>query len=193
MKTSANGRALIEAFEGLFLKTYDDGEGVLTLGFGHTTAAGSPVVVRGMEITRERAEQMLATDLEKVEMRVERIIGQPLTQNEFDALVSFEFNAGCLGKSSIPVKIRAGRKDLAMQTLLEYDHGANTKKVYAGLARRRRAEKLMFEGDVAGALQAAGVQAQKQDSVPKSTVPPEPLPAAKPSFLSLILSIFKRS
>lgn len=41
-KTSANGRAFIEAFEGKILHTYDDGTGVATIGYGHTSAAGAP-------------------------------------------------------------------------------------------------------------------------------------------------------
>jgi hypothetical protein len=55
MKTSADGRAFIEAFEDLFLHTYDDGTGVLTIGYGHTSAAGPPVVARGQTITAAQA------------------------------------------------------------------------------------------------------------------------------------------
>ncbi len=58
MKTSLNGRKLIESFEGLILTSYDDyndhivntGDtvhGVLTIGYGHTSAAGPPHVSIG--------------------------------------------------------------------------------------------------------------------------------------------------
>ena len=50
-KTSPNGRKFIEQFEGIFLHTYDDGTGVMTIGYGHTTPAGPPKVIPGMTIT----------------------------------------------------------------------------------------------------------------------------------------------
>ena len=70
MKTSTNGRQLIESFEGLFLETYDDSDdrivapggtsrGTLTIGYGHTTAAGPPKVTPGMKITKSQADQYL--------------------------------------------------------------------------------------------------------------------------------------
>ena len=43
-----NGRAFIEAWEGLYLKAYDDGTGVWTIGYGHTTPAGLPRVYPGI-------------------------------------------------------------------------------------------------------------------------------------------------
>ena len=44
MKTSDWGRKFIERFEGLYLHTYNDGVGVPTIGYGHTTSAGGPKV-----------------------------------------------------------------------------------------------------------------------------------------------------
>jgi len=206
VKTSSDGRRLIEAFEGLFLKAYDDGEGVLTIGYGHTSAAGRPRVYPGQTITADRADSILSDDLVQVEMRVGKLIDVAMSQNEFDALVSFEFNTGDLGKSSIPAKIGAGRKDEAMTTLLQYVHGTNTGKVYVGLARRRRAEKMMFEGDLVTALKIAGVAEKSYDMQPKATAPPKPppssptakpqsVPASRPSIwaaLSSLLASFLR-
>ena len=98
VKTSADGRAFIEAFEGKFLRTYDDGTGVLTIGYGHTSTAGPPVVSRGQTITDAECDAILANDLLKVEQAVERLIDVAMTQSQFDALVSFEFNTGSLAK-----------------------------------------------------------------------------------------------
>lgn len=197
--TSNAGRSLIEAFEGLFLKTYDDGEGVLTIGYGHTTAAGLPNVVRGMTISSADADRILTNDLKPCEETVKRLIKVPLSQNEGDALVSFEFNTGDLAKSSIPAKINSGNKQAAMDTLMQYVHGANSGRAYAGLLRRRKAERMMFLGDIHGALAIAG-GTNASDAVPKSAPPPPlktnviPIPAApKTSWLTTILSIFKRN
>jgi lysozyme len=187
MKTSASGRAFIEAFEGRFLRTYDDGTGVLTIGFGHTTAAGPPPVVKGMTITDAQCDSILANDLAAVELQVERIIKVPLKQYQFDALVSFEFNTGSLAKSSIDDKINAGSPSAAMATLLQYDHAGG--RQMAGLTRRRRAEKLMFMGDVQGALTIAGVHA----AAPGAPMPQAPTKAPDPSIpkSSIWSSIFR--
>lgn len=156
MITSTNGRALIEAFEGLYLNAYQDSVGVWTIGYGHTSSAGGPKVTPGMKITEEEADKLLAEDLSRVEYDVRKYIKVDLTQNEFDALVSFHFNTGKLKTGTIDDKINAGDKEGAMQTLLQYDHAGGEQ--LRGLTRRRKAEKLMFEGDVAGALSLAGAK-----------------------------------
>lgn len=198
--TSNAGRSLIEAFEGLFLKTYDDGEGVLTIGYGHTTAAGLPKVVRGMTISAAQADSILTNDLKPCEETVKRLIKVPLSQNEGDALVSFEFNTGDLAKSSIPAKINSGNKQAAMDTLMQYVHGANTGTAYKGLLRRRKAERAMFLGDITGALAIAG-GTMVSDAVPKSAPPPPVVMKDKPSpakesiittVINAFLSLFRR-
>lgn len=179
MQTSATGRAFIEAFEGKFLNTYDDGTGVLTIGYGHTSAAGPPAVVRGQAITEAQCDAILAADLGKVEADVAKLIKVPMTQPQFDALVSFHFNTGALGSGSIDDKINAGNPNAAMVTLLQYDHAGG--KVMAGLTRRRKAERLMFLGDVAGSLTLAGAHMAAATVMPQSPqVRPPTALAAKP-------------
>lgn len=143
MKTSDNGRRFIESWEGLFLHTYNDGVGVATIGYGHTTAAGPPHVYYGMVITKEQADQILAADLHSVEVDVNRLVNRPLNQSQFDALVSFHFNTGALGRSNV---LRAVNADLLSQVpgdLNMWCHGGG--RVLLGLVRRRRAEGVMFE------------------------------------------------
>jgi len=166
MRTSDNGRAFIEAFEGKFLHTYDDGTGVLTIGYGHTSAAGPPHVFRGQTITEAQCDAILAADLAAVERNVERCIRVPMTQAQFDALVSFDFNTGSLAKSSIDDKINAGHAAAAMSTLLQYDHAAGHQM--NGLTRRRRAERLMFLGQVQQAMKLAGAHAKTGLSMPQA-------------------------
>ena len=171
MKTSDNGRLFIEAFEGKFMRTYDDGTGVLTIGYGHTSAAGLPKVVRGQTITAEQCDRVLANDLAAVEVNVSRLIKVPMTQAQFDALVSFDFNTGALGRSSIDDKINAGNSTAAMSTLLMYDHAGGRRM--EGLTRRRQAERLMFTGQVTQALKLAGVHAANlHGSMPQAPTRP---------------------
>jgi lysozyme len=155
MKTSDNGRKLIEGFEGLFLDAYDDATervvkpwqhvvGTLSIGFGHTTAAGPPRVYVGMEITRQQADAMLASDLAAVEIEIEHLVKVPLSQNQFDALVSFQFNTGWLAHPhcSLLAALNAGNYDLADEDFMLYDRAQG--RVLVGLDNRRRAEKKLF-------------------------------------------------
>src|SRR5271157_3947497 len=111
MKTSANGRKLIELYEGLYLHTYNDGVGVPTIGYGHTTAAGPPHVYYGMTITKDQADAFLAADLASVEAAVNHHVAVPINQNQFDALVSFDFNTGALARSNVLRALNMGRLD----------------------------------------------------------------------------------
>ncbi len=170
MKTSPNGLALIKAFEGLFLKAYKDPVGILTIGYGHTDAAGAPKVTPGLIVTETQADRILADDLAAVEREVDLFITVPMTQWEFDALVSFHFNTGALRKGTVDDKLNAGKRQAAMDTLLKYVYAGGTQ--LKGLVRRREAEHQMFEGKIIAALDTAGV---KQPPPP----PPCPVPVKK--------------
>jgi len=155
MKISRQGRELIEAFEGLFLHAYYDSVHVLTIGYGHTNLGNIPPhVVPGMTISEAQADEALNNDLDRFELRVLKIMApMELAQVQFDALVSFDFNTGDLLSSSIDDKIKAGHIDQAMATLLQYNHAGG--KELSGLTRRRKAERLMFLGQVGAALKLA--------------------------------------
>lgn len=155
MKTSDNGRRFIEGWEGLFLQVYDDATervvkphelviGTLTIGYGHTTAAGPPRVYVGMTITKDQADAILASDLAAVETEVAHLVRVPLNQNQFDALVSFQFNTGWLAHPhcSLLAALNAGSYALADEDFMLYDRANG--KVLAGLDRRRAAEKQLF-------------------------------------------------
>ena len=146
MKTSDNGRKFIEQWEGLFLHTYNDGVGVATIGYGHTSAAGPPAVHYGMTITPEQADQILAADLASVEVEVNHLVQVPLNQNQFDAIVSFHFNTGGLGRSSVLRDINSNHFDLVASDLMKWVYGGG--HVMLGLQRRRAAEGALFNQGV---------------------------------------------
>jgi lysozyme len=133
------GLDLIESFEGLRLTAYDDGTGVLTIGFGHTGG-----VTPGETITQEQAEEFLKSDVAGAETSVENLVEVDLTPNQFAALVSFTFN---LGGGAL-----AGSTLLALVNSKEFDAAAQQfgRWVYAdgqeleGLVRRRAAEAKLF-------------------------------------------------
>ncbi len=145
-----DGLKLIESFEGLFLTAYHgaaDRPGLLSLGYGHTDAAGPPTVTAGMTITKEQADAILCTDLSKVEADVESLVKVPLNDNQFAALVSFAFNCGstALKNSSLLRKLNAGDYDSVPESLMAWVN-ANGKRVQ-GLVRRRVAEGELWSRD----------------------------------------------
>lgn len=149
MHMSPDGENLIKSFEGLELAAYPDpgtGDEPWTIGWGHTSAAGSPKVFRGLRITRAEADEILRKDLEPVEREVSKLVKVALTQNQFDALVSFAFNCGTanLAKSTLLKRVNAKEFDKVPAEFMKWTK-ANGREM-KGLVRRRRAEAAMWRG-----------------------------------------------
>ena len=140
MKTSQAGKDLIISFEGVRLQAYKCPAGVWTIGGGST----QPTVHPGEEITKKEAMDRFDRDLVKFEKAVDRLVTVPLTQNQFDALVSFTFNVGegALAKSTLLKKLNAGDYDAVPAELMKWTKGGG--KELPGLVRRRRAECAMW-------------------------------------------------
>ena len=143
MTISDKGMDLIKKFEGLRLKAYRDAVGVWTIGYGHTGG-----VAPGTIITEEIANHLLEQDLAMVEICVNEAVSVPLTQNGFDALVSFVFNVGCFGfrKSTLLRLLNKGEyKEIADQ-FRRWNKG-RINGLYVelpGLTKRRQAEAVLF-------------------------------------------------
>ncbi|WP_457586124.1 lysozyme [Ensifer canadensis] len=137
-RINAAGLSLVKQWEGLKTKAYPDVTGIWTIGYGHTSAAGAPEVKPGMVITEAKAEEILLADLATFEERVARLVKVPLTDNQFAVLVSFDFNTGRLGKSTLLKKLNAGDYDAVPAELMKWVN-AGGKRV-KGLVNRRAAE-----------------------------------------------------
>ena len=143
MKASSKALELIKQFEGLRLKAYLCPGGVWTIGYGHTSGVKS-----GMVITEAQAEEFLLSDIAVFEKAVNDQ-NLALTQNMFDALVSFTFNVGVdnFKRSTLLCKIKVNPWDNAiMDEFLRWVYSKG--RVLPGLQRRRLAEmKLYFSND----------------------------------------------
>lgn len=161
MKTGPAGLKLIEQFEGCILSAYDDANdhivqagqivhGTLTIGFGHTSVAGPPRVYVGQTIDSDTADAILMADLASVEIEVTHLVKVALNQNQFDALVSFQFNTGWLAhpNCSLTNALNKGNYNLGAADFMLYDRASG--KVLAGLQRRRAAERALFLTPVKG-------------------------------------------
>jgi lysozyme len=140
MITSDKGRALIKAHEGKRLVAYRCPAGVWTIGYGHTSAAGAPEVKPGMRISQIEADAILARDLEAFEKGVRSLVKGPLTQGQFDALVSFTFNVGlgALKRSTLLKRLNAGQHKAVPAELMKWTRAGG--RELPGLVRRRRDE-----------------------------------------------------
>ena len=150
MKISPNGRRFIEMEEEggkAKLTAYNDGTGTWTIGFGHTSAAGLPRVVPGMTIDAGQADLILGSDLASVEADINKHVSVGLSQNEFDAIGSFDFNTGALDRSGLLVLINAGITDpariIAAFEAWRYAH-VHGVMVPILLGRRQREAKLFL-------------------------------------------------
>jgi len=145
METSQAGLDLIKQYEGLRLKPYLCPKGVATIGYGSTFYDdGRKVTLKDAEITESRALELLANNLGKYEKAVNDYVKTTLTQNEFDALVSFTYNlgAGNLLSSTLLKKLNAGDKAGAANQFEAWNKAGG--KVFEGLVKRRAAEKALF-------------------------------------------------
>ena len=147
MKVSTKGLALIKAHEGFRAEAYPDagyGWSRTTIGYGHTSQAGPPLVRQGMVISKVEATRILQQDLEKFEKIVNIHVRVNLTQNQFDALVSLCFNIGpkAFSDSTLLRKLNAGDFAGAANEFTKWRKSNG--KVFAGLVKRRSAEKALF-------------------------------------------------
>jgi lysozyme len=109
MKVDAVGRAFLTHEEGEVLHQYFDAGGRPTIGVGHLLHVSRP----GYSITRAESQALLTADLTRFEAAVNRLVARPISQNAFNALVSFCFNLGegALAKSSLLRLVNAGTTD----------------------------------------------------------------------------------
>jgi len=119
----------------------DEIRGTLTIGFGHTDAAGNLKIVPGLRLTREQAGELLTRDLAPVVAAVNRLLKVEVTQHQFDALCDIYFNCPAAAIAAIKL-INAGRVDAVPAKLLQYVCSKGERM--EGLVRRRNAEIAWF-------------------------------------------------
>lgn len=141
MSLSKEGLKLIMRWEGLSLKAYLCPARVWTIGYGHTRTAQA-----GMHIDEVKATALLYEDIERFQEAVRRLTKVPLTQYQFDALVSFTYNVGieAFRKSTLLRYLNDGKYGLAASEFKRWTRAKGRK--LPGLVNRRRNEREMFEG-----------------------------------------------
>jgi GH24 family phage-related lysozyme (muramidase) len=153
-KMSPAGVDHLKLYEELRLKPYDDRtgkevrsakecKGKPTIGWGHVILPDEEHLFKG--ITERKAEEIFRKDLAPRERQVAALVKVPLTQGQFDALVSFEFNTGRLATSTLLRRLNQGQYAAVPQQLMLWvnDDG----KRVEGLVNRRKKEVRMWRGE----------------------------------------------
>jgi len=156
MKVSDKALEVIRHHEGVRTTPYQCPALLWTIGVGHVidpNHARVPLAERkalpipdgwNRKITMGEVDDILKRDLANFERGVERYCPVPLTQGQFDALVSFSFNVGLgtLQRSTLRQKVLRGEMESAADEFLKYTIGGG--KVLKGLVNRRNDERAMF-------------------------------------------------
>ena len=145
MNLSKTGLDLIKRFESFRAAPYLCSAGVPTIGYGTTIYPnGIKVKLSDQKITQQLAETFLQHHVNAIEKDVSKLVKVTLTQNQFDALVSFAYNVGigAFGDSTLLKLLNAGDIDNASKQFERWNKAGG--KVSNGLTRRRNAEKALF-------------------------------------------------
>lgn len=145
------GVALIKRFEGCakqrvdgLIEAYPDpgsGGDPWTVGWGAT----GPDIARGTVWTQAQCDARLNADLARYAADVARALGgAPTGQAQFDALVSFHYNTGAIGRATLTAKHKVGDFAGAAAEFARWNRAGG--RVMAGLTRRRAAEAALYRG-----------------------------------------------
>ncbi len=156
LTTSEKGVDFIKSFEGKRLELYNDDAGYATIGYGHLVHYGKVGTNTEKEkefksgITDEKAIELLKQDVkDKGEKYVKSYVSVKLTQEQFDALVSFTFNVGSGNFKSSSLLKEVNKETATLETIKEKFMLWNKAggKELSGLTKRREREaKIYNEG-----------------------------------------------
>ena len=136
---------MIKKYEGFSATCYVCPGGRLTIGYGHVLSEQERFTI----ITEAQAEELLLHDVSLIEDIIKKNIKVPLTQNQFDALISLIYNwgGGNFLRSNGLKKLNEGDYLGAIEEFKDVRKAAG--KVLAGLVKRREAEAALFRTDIA--------------------------------------------
>ncbi len=174
MRTSEAGLELIKRFEGYREHAVALGDGRHMIGYGHTKAARE-----GLRISRANAEAILREfDLPPVEAALSDSVFAPLSQNEFDALVSLAFNIGwqAFQCSDVFALVNSGEKLRAAEAFSAWRKAEINGRliIIDALVRRRAAERALFLNGAQDVPEAPGaIVRPRLDAFAAASVPGE--------------------
>ena len=136
-----DGVDLIKQFEGFSRAVYFCPAGYPTICYGHVVKEHEDFATG---IDEAEAEELLRQDAMIAERAVLRLINVPLTDGQFDALVSFTYNlgGGALQRSTLRSKINREEHGEVPEQFMRWVWAEGVK--LKGLVRRRAAESELY-------------------------------------------------
>jgi lysozyme len=146
MKLDDNGYKLICEFEGLSLKPYLCSAKVPTIGYGNTYYPnGRKVTLLDDPITKEYAFEIYKEVADRFAKKVNAMLQTEVTQNQFNALVSFNYNTGALSTSTLLKKVNANANDKTIESEFKKWVRAGGKVVKGLVIRRQKEAEVYFK------------------------------------------------
>ena len=146
MRISEKGLNLIKKYEGFSSRPYMCPANIPTIGYGSTYYPnGSKVKLSDDSISEEEATQILEYIAQKdFGSAVNKFVIVELTQNQFDALVSFAYNIGrtAFENSTLLKLLNRGEYEAAAEQFEKWNKSGG--KVLSGLTKRRFDEQKLF-------------------------------------------------
>lgn len=139
---SAAGAAALVQHEGTVPTVYLDPVGIPTVCVGHTETVTRADVGKDMGAL---CAQLLTDDSRIAQTGVQALVKTPITQEQYDALVSFTFNVGrgALASSTLLRRLNAGDCWGAASEFSRWTKARG--RELRGLVKRRAAERAAFE------------------------------------------------
>jgi len=146
MKLDTKGYNLIKEFEGYSSRPYKCSAGIPTIGYGNTFYPnGKKVTLKDAQITRKQADDIFISIVDNFALKVLKMINKPITQNQFNALVSFAYNVGVgnFQKSTLLKLVNINPNDaMIAKEFLKWNKAAG--KELKGLTNRRIKESALY-------------------------------------------------
>lgn len=135
------GLDLIKHFEGFKSQSYLCPAGYPTIGYGHVI---KPQEDFSKGVNKALAEDLLRHDVQLAEQAVLRLIKVPLSNGQFDALVSFTYNlgSGALQRSTLRQKVNQEEHADVPAEFMRWVYAGGYK--LPGLVKRRQAEAELY-------------------------------------------------
>lgn len=146
MRISEKGLNLIKKYEGFSSRPYMCPANIPTIGYGSTYYPnGTKVKLSDDSISEDEATQILEYIAQKdFGSAVNKFVIVELTQNQFDALVSFAYNIGrtAFENSTLLKLLNRGEYEAAAEQFEKWNKSGG--KVLSGLTKRRFDEQKLF-------------------------------------------------
>lgn len=138
---------LIKLFEGCKLEAYKCPANVVTIGWGSVLDSKGNPFQMGAKITQADADLLLKNEVDRKAKFLNKELGKTeITQNQFDALLSFQYNCGnaALSRSTLFRRVKTDPNDSFIISEFAKWNKAGGKEVKGLSIRRSMESKLYF-------------------------------------------------